>query len=100
MNSWYYNRLSLTGMCGTVFIEGNDDHPVFATMDGTKPDGSYPAIVGWEMSLNCAIFVQMYFCSISTYWTVLIRSTVEQKQHNSISTNCKLPVFFYKFKFF
>lgn len=35
------------GLCGSIFIEGGDEHPVFAIMDDSKPDGSYPALIGF-----------------------------------------------------
>lgn len=35
------------GYCGSMLIEGNDDHPIMAAYDDTKPDGSHPAIVGF-----------------------------------------------------
>ncbi|XP_055944727.1 amine oxidase [flavin-containing] B-like [Argiope bruennichi] len=34
------------GLCGSIFIEG-DEYPVYAIMDDTKPDGSYPALIGF-----------------------------------------------------
>ncbi|CAL1282931.1 unnamed protein product [Larinioides sclopetarius] len=35
------------GLCGSIYIEGGDEHPVYAIMDDTKPDGSYPALIGF-----------------------------------------------------
>ena len=35
------------GMCGVSFILGGDEHPLVSTLDDTKTDGSYPALVGF-----------------------------------------------------
>ncbi|GFU52698.1 amine oxidase B [Nephila pilipes] len=35
------------GLCGSIFIEGGDEHPVYCIMDDSKPDGSYPALIGF-----------------------------------------------------
>uniref|UniRef100_A0A4W3GXL3 Amine oxidase n=1 Tax=Callorhinchus milii TaxID=7868 RepID=A0A4W3GXL3_CALMI len=37
------------GYCGTMIIE-DEDSPVTITLDDTKPDGSYPAIIGYGTS--------------------------------------------------
>ncbi|XP_023238270.1 amine oxidase [flavin-containing] B-like [Centruroides sculpturatus] len=35
------------GFCGTALIDTDEEHPIAGTFDDTKPDGSYPAIVGF-----------------------------------------------------
>ncbi|GFY25130.1 amine oxidase B [Trichonephila clavipes] len=41
------------GLCGSMLAEGNDDHPMFYALDDTKPDGSYPAIIGFVLADKC-----------------------------------------------
>ncbi|CAL1301351.1 unnamed protein product [Larinioides sclopetarius] len=41
------------GLSGTHFIVGDDEHPMFFSMDDTKPDGSFPAIVGYISGDKC-----------------------------------------------
>ena len=36
------------GYCGSLLIEGEDDCPLPFTLDDTKPDGTEPAIIGYE----------------------------------------------------
>lgn len=35
------------GLCGTTLIKGDEEHPMYFSLDDTKPDGSHPAIVGF-----------------------------------------------------
>ncbi|GFU52699.1 amine oxidase [Nephila pilipes] len=35
------------GLCGTTFIKGGDEDPMYFSLDDTKPDGSHPAIIGF-----------------------------------------------------
>ncbi|GFR29354.1 amine oxidase B, partial [Trichonephila clavata] len=35
------------GLCGSTFIRGGDEHPMYFSLNDTKPDGSHPAIVGF-----------------------------------------------------
>ncbi|GBL97350.1 Amine oxidase [flavin-containing] B [Araneus ventricosus] len=41
------------GLCGSMLVEGGDEHPVFYALDDTKPDGSYPAIIGFVLADKC-----------------------------------------------
>ncbi|XP_015912688.2 amine oxidase [flavin-containing] [Parasteatoda tepidariorum] len=41
------------GLCGTIYIEGGDEHPMYLAMDDTKPDGSYPALIGFIPADHC-----------------------------------------------
>ncbi|UYV64061.1 MAOB [Cordylochernes scorpioides] len=38
------------GFCGSTFIASDTEHPCVATFDDTKPDGSYPAIIGFNVA--------------------------------------------------
>lgn len=38
------------GFCGSMIIEGGDDHPMFFILDDTKPDGSHPALIGFILA--------------------------------------------------
>ncbi|XP_067133451.1 amine oxidase [flavin-containing] B-like isoform X2 [Centruroides vittatus] len=35
------------GYCGSTLVDTDDDNPIAATFDDTKPDGSYPALIGF-----------------------------------------------------
>ncbi|KFM63667.1 Amine oxidase [flavin-containing] B, partial [Stegodyphus mimosarum] len=41
------------GLCGSMLIEGGDEHPLFLALDDTKPDGTYPAIIGFILADKC-----------------------------------------------
>lgn len=41
----FFSTLWLTGYCGTMIIE-DEDAAIGLTLDDTKPDGSFPAIIG------------------------------------------------------
>ncbi|KAG8191606.1 hypothetical protein JTE90_018538 [Oedothorax gibbosus] len=41
------------GLNGSFLIKGGDEHPMFFTLDDTKPDGSHPAIVGFITADKC-----------------------------------------------
>ncbi|KAG8191607.1 hypothetical protein JTE90_018539 [Oedothorax gibbosus] len=41
------------GLNGSFLIKGGDEHPMFYTLDDTKPDGSLPAIVGFITADKC-----------------------------------------------
>ncbi|GBL97344.1 Amine oxidase [flavin-containing] [Araneus ventricosus] len=41
------------GLCGTHLILGDDEHPMFYSLDDTKPDGSFPAIIGFITGDKC-----------------------------------------------
>ncbi|CAL1287512.1 unnamed protein product [Larinioides sclopetarius] len=41
------------GLCGSMLVEGGDEHPMFYALDDTKPDGSYPAIIGFILADKC-----------------------------------------------
>lgn len=45
MDSNFFSTLCLTGYCGTMIIE-DEDAAIGLTLDDTKPDGSFPAIIG------------------------------------------------------
>ncbi|XP_023241806.1 amine oxidase [flavin-containing] B-like [Centruroides sculpturatus] len=38
------------GFCGTSLIDVDDENPISSTYNDTKPDGSYPAIVGFVLA--------------------------------------------------
>ncbi|XP_076305359.1 amine oxidase [flavin-containing]-like [Tachypleus tridentatus] len=48
----YYKRTFWRekGFCGSMIIQGGDDHPIPFTLDDTKPDGSHPAIIGFILA--------------------------------------------------
>lgn len=41
------------GMCGSMMIVGDDEHPIPLTLDDTKPDGTFPAIIGFIVADKC-----------------------------------------------
>ncbi|KAG8185755.1 hypothetical protein JTE90_000738 [Oedothorax gibbosus] len=41
------------GLCGSLLVEGGDEHPMFLTLDDTKADGSFPAIIGFILADKC-----------------------------------------------
>ncbi|GIX79806.1 amine oxidase B [Caerostris darwini] len=41
------------GLCGSLLMEGGDNIPMFYALDDTKPDGSYPAIIGFILADKC-----------------------------------------------
>ncbi|KAF8784684.1 Amine oxidase [flavin-containing] [Argiope bruennichi] len=41
------------GLCGTNFILGGDEHPAFYSLDDSKPDGSFPALIGFIAGDKC-----------------------------------------------
>ncbi|KAF8784682.1 Amine oxidase [flavin-containing] [Argiope bruennichi] len=41
------------GLCGASMIVGDSDHPVFYSLDDTKPDGTFPAIIGFIAADKC-----------------------------------------------
>ncbi|CAL1287514.1 unnamed protein product [Larinioides sclopetarius] len=41
------------GLNGTHIILGDDEHPMFYSLDDTKPDGSFPAIIGFITGDKC-----------------------------------------------
>ncbi|GFU15768.1 amine oxidase [Trichonephila clavipes] len=43
------------GLCGSTFIRGGDEHPMYFSLNDTKPDGSYPAIIGQLQTTGTAI---------------------------------------------
>lgn len=47
------------GFCGSMLIEGGIEHPVFFTVDDTKPDGSFPAIIGFVLADKCRQVVHL-----------------------------------------
>lgn len=47
-----------SGLCGSLLIEGDDNHPMFLTLDDTKPDGNYAAIIGFILADKCRRLVQ------------------------------------------
>jgi len=47
------------GFCGSLLIEGDDKHPMFLTLDDTKPNGSYPAIIGFILADKCRRLVRL-----------------------------------------
>jgi len=56
----YYSRpfWRENGLCGSFLIEGDDKHPMFLTLDDTKPDGSFAAIVGFILADKCRRLVK------------------------------------------
>lgn len=45
MDPNFLSTLCLPGYCGTMIIE-DEDAAIGLTLDDTKPDGSFPAIIG------------------------------------------------------
>ncbi|CAL1274164.1 unnamed protein product [Larinioides sclopetarius] len=41
------------GLSGTHFIVGDEEHPMFYSLDDSKPDGSFPAIIGFVAADKC-----------------------------------------------
>ncbi|CAL1287518.1 unnamed protein product [Larinioides sclopetarius] len=37
----------LLGLCGSHLIIGGEEYPMYYSMDDTKPDGSFSAIIGY-----------------------------------------------------
>lgn len=58
---YYRNRFWRDkGLCGCTFsADGSDEHPLVYTLDDTKPDGSYPAIIGFIPSDKARRMVHM-----------------------------------------
>ncbi|XP_054708465.1 amine oxidase [flavin-containing]-like [Uloborus diversus] len=51
----YYNSTFWRdhGLCGSLLVEGGEEHPMFLTLDDTKPDGTHPAIIGFILADKC-----------------------------------------------
>ncbi|GIX94420.1 amine oxidase B [Caerostris darwini] len=47
------------GLNGTLMIIGDDEHPVFFALDDTKPDGTFPAIIGFVGGDKCRKMANM-----------------------------------------
>ncbi|KAF8784686.1 Amine oxidase [flavin-containing] [Argiope bruennichi] len=47
------------GLCGAQLIVGGDEYPMYYSVDDTKPDGSFPALVGFITANKCRKIVNM-----------------------------------------
>ncbi|GIY14061.1 amine oxidase B [Caerostris extrusa] len=47
------------GLNGTLMAVGDDEHPVFYALDDTKPDGTFPAIIGFVAGDKCRKMANM-----------------------------------------
>uniref|UniRef100_UPI00398EFC0A amine oxidase [flavin-containing]-like n=1 Tax=Pristiophorus japonicus TaxID=55135 RepID=UPI00398EFC0A len=56
----YYNRSFWRekGYCGTMMIE-DEESPISLTLDDTKPDGSYPAIMGFILARKARLLLSL-----------------------------------------
>ncbi|GIY14065.1 amine oxidase [Caerostris extrusa] len=58
------------GLCGSIYIEGGDEHPVYAMMDDTKPDGITLLSLADKTRRLCCAFkagraVEIYLLSLA-----------------------------------